>query len=251
MQTTSILSKKEQHILDNQLEIDWLKRQIEQRKQRDLGTYSAIKEKIQNMTDEQVQEKLRAYPEHVAAIRVRMDIMAQYNLSKDRISENLDDSHYILDSLYPRDTLTDEPSDLLKLQVQDLVVYRDKLVVEKMQLLEQLNEIQNRLTYLSAQAIVKYQENGQLVMNLDRVKQQAVLEQQQIENGTPAQGSVTSSQPTQERAIEKLHDIKNRLEIAKNVLMGLILESSIDWASDRKWSRVMLQLGAEEEEEED
>lgn len=108
---TSLLSKKEQHILDNQMEINWLKRQIEQRKQ-DYEAYATIKKNVEELGDDQVQEQLEYYLQQVEALRVNMDIMGQFNLSKDRIGMNLDDNHYSLEAQYPQHGGADELGDM-------------------------------------------------------------------------------------------------------------------------------------------
>ncbi|KAI8341156.1 hypothetical protein BC941DRAFT_467208 [Chlamydoabsidia padenii] len=252
--SSSLLSKKEQRLLDGHLEIDWLKRQIEQRRQ-GCVSFSAIKEKVAQLTDDQIQDQLQTYPEQVEVSRVQMDIMSQYNLSKERIMTNLDDSHYTLDALYPHlKARLPEFNGEITQKIQELVMQRDKLAVEQMQLLEELNNIQNKTTRLHSQIIGHHQENQLLGTELKTAKQQRdqrYQEQQEPQGWISTQVSLTSSQGTNDYNIDKLHEEENRLETAKNILMGLILESGIDWASDSKWSRVMMFIGTEEEKQED
>ncbi|ORZ21639.1 hypothetical protein BCR42DRAFT_196555 [Absidia repens] len=246
-EATSLLSKKEQLILDNQMEIAWLERQIEQRKQ-DYESFATMKRTVEEFNDDQIEEQVQHCLERVDSLRVSMDIMTQFNLSKDRMGINLDDNHYSVAAQYPQHN--DDFRNTEALQIQGFLMKRDKLVVEEMQLLDQLANIQKQVAHLHSQTITKYQENQQLWTRLgttqQRVERQAAQEPL-IQSQAQAQ-SVSSSQHTTEKAIEKLHDVLNRLEIAKNVLIGLILESDIDWASHRKWSRVMIQLGTEEDD---
>ncbi|CAO3590101.1 unnamed protein product [Absidia cylindrospora] len=163
--------------------------------------------------------------------------------SKDQIGINLDDNHYSVEALYPQHK--DDFRDAEALQIQDFLVKRDKLVVEEMQLLDQLDKVQNKVAQLHSQTIRKYQENQQLWMSLEAIQQR--VERQAAQQPVAQSQSQAHSVSTQ-YSTERLHDVLNRLEIAKNVLMGLILESNIDWASDRKWSRVMVLIGTEEDD---
>ncbi|SAL95295.1 hypothetical protein [Absidia glauca] len=246
-----LLSKKEQHILDSQMEIEWLQRQIEQRKQ-GFDSFAANKENVAQLTDKQVLDELAIYSEKVEHTRVDMDIMSQYNLCKDRIVTNVDDNHYTLNALYPHLKPQSYGFDSEKIQqIQSLVMQRDKLAVEEMQLLEELDNIENQTMRLHTQIIEHHQDNQQLGADLATAKEQ----QQQEQRQEPASqwrntetASVVSSQATGDFNVDKLRDIQNRLETSKNILMGLILESGIDWASDSKWSRVMLFIGTEEDD---
>ncbi|CAO3612119.1 unnamed protein product [Cunninghamella blakesleeana] len=253
----SLISKKEQQIIDNQIEIDWLKQQIQQKKKM-LATHTdsttTVAETIKNLTDEQVNEEISTFTDRLAEIRIRMDIMTQFNLNKIRIKEVLENGHFTLDTLYPLNLL-DDIQQSKRDQMELLIKERDDLIMEVMAIQQQLKDIQIKTARLQAHIVEGHQENKSLMEIFERVK----LESKKPSNSTSYSGpfpesilsdkmSVSSSQFTNDRSIEKLNEIKNRLEIARNVLMGIILESNIDWAGSRKWSKVMMHIGAEEED---
>ncbi|KAI9305240.1 hypothetical protein BJ944DRAFT_71532 [Cunninghamella echinulata] len=223
---TPLISKKEQLIIDNQIEIDWLKQQIQQKKKM-LAIQDINKAKIENLTDEEVNEELQTYSNQLADIRMRMDIMTQFNQSKIRINEALEDGHFTLDTFYPPQLL-DDVQQQKRDQMEKLIKQRDNLVLDVINIQKQLKELQIKTAKLQANIVESHQANKQLMETFEKAKTESKKASKPTSGpyGTSfPEGiisdkiSVSSSQFTSEKSVEKINEIKNRLEIAKNVLI--------------------------------
>ncbi|CAO3652068.1 unnamed protein product [Mucor hiemalis] len=94
----SILSKKEQQVLDSQREIAWLKRQIKQFEEENQAEEAVIPN---SATLENVQDSLNVYREHVNKMKSELNVYVQYNKSKEEATKAVDEQHFTLNALYP------------------------------------------------------------------------------------------------------------------------------------------------------
>ncbi|KAG0172244.1 hypothetical protein DFQ28_001506 [Apophysomyces sp. BC1034] len=225
------LTKKERQVLDSQREIDWLKRQIQQYEY----ALDAPSDTSQTVPDTPSEEDLLRYKERVDGLRNQLDVIAQFNLSKDCMTRNLDASHFTRCALYPIDA--DYNQLKRSQQVEDAVNERDQLVIEFMQLLDQLQKVKIKLAHTQRQITETHLENRELTQSLRQ------LNEDELNDRTSAV-SLTSSQDADGLA-DRMHEMRDRLEIARNVLIGLILESNIDYVDDEYWSGVMQRIGNE------
>ncbi|KAI8062707.1 hypothetical protein BC940DRAFT_308171 [Gongronella butleri] len=243
--STKVLTAKEMQIVNNQVEIEWLKTQIAARRQALESTASVNGFPLGNLTDEQVQVELEQYSQTIGRRRAQMDLLTQFNQTKDTLSRSLDKSHLTLQALFPDEPLSEgDAMSMKKRQTEQLILERDKLVVQANQLLDQLNDVTQEITDIRHKINDVRLTSRQITEELEKVRR--MLVDPTMGNSVADTMSVSSTQ-TNERTKEKLRDAKNRLEITRNILLGLILESNIDWASDPKWAKVMYTIGKEED----
>ncbi|KAF7728423.1 hypothetical protein EC973_006101 [Apophysomyces ossiformis] len=235
------LTKKERQVLDSQREIDWLQRKIQQYEQAlaspsspslPSSSSSSLRSSLPDIPTE---EDLLHYKSRVDGLRNQLDVIAQFNLSKDCMTRNLDASHFARCALYPIDA--DYNQLQRSQQVEDAIHERDALVTEFMQQLDQLQKLKIKLANTQRQITETHLENRQLMISLQQTNEGDM-------NDRTSSVSLTSSQDPDGLA-ERVHEMRDRLEIARNVLIGLILESNIDYIEDDYLSSVMQRLGNE------
>ncbi|KAI7879471.1 hypothetical protein K492DRAFT_208248 [Lichtheimia hyalospora FSU 10163] len=222
MESTAVLTNKEKQVLDSQREIEWLRRQIDQY-QRALATEPSESD---NHTEHDLCNT-------IDRLRAELDVMTQFNLSRKCLTRNLDASYHTLNTLFsgPSDHDSMERRRLVTERLQE----RDELTVLILRIVDQLKKARVQLTKTQAKVMDTHIINRQLVQAIQRVRNQR-------SEGIAREASQITVRP------EVMDDMVNRLEIARNVLMGLMLESGIDWANDERWLQVMLKLGDQVEE---
>ncbi|ORX48257.1 hypothetical protein DM01DRAFT_1338724 [Hesseltinella vesiculosa] len=209
---SSVITPKESKILASQLEIEWLETQILQRK---LALQTPPNnDDVTMLTDEDILQQQQAYSSHLEDLRSKADAMTQFNVTKDMIAKGLERSSYALRALYPvQDTSTGDALSMKLRQAEDMILERDKLVVQINQLLEELRNVDTESENLSYETSELRKQNRDLVCEFEQL--QDSMDPLKL---TTDYGSVTSSQPV-ERTKDKLLDMKNRLEISRNILL--------------------------------
>ncbi|KAL0086684.1 hypothetical protein F4703DRAFT_1927546 [Phycomyces blakesleeanus] len=218
-----ILTSKERQILNSQREIDWLQRQI-QKYEKDFETPAPSTSNVSH----DVNEDLVRYKARVDELRSEVSAFSQFNLGKNHIVQNLEASHFTRQALYP--------------DMQVAIDKRDALVVEFMKEFEELRAIKEQLSVVERQVLALHQENRQQMESIEMV------------TGIPLTGPIGSSDMSSQLSSEGsqgrmrqdgLKDMQYHLEVTRNVLLKLIMESNIDWASDPHWLEVVLRIGTE------
>ncbi|KAI8138897.1 hypothetical protein BJV82DRAFT_717078 [Fennellomyces sp. T-0311] len=228
-----LLSPKEKQILDSQREIDWLKRKIK-KYEKELEPPPEIN--VTLAAAELHEPTKESYKDTIDELREKLDIMTQFNVSKECLTSAIDASHHVLKSLYPGEIDHDsfKRSQAVKIMIRE----RDELTSLFLNGLEQLRKTKNEIAQTQAKAVERLQENRELVQSIREVKEQLVQELE-VPSGTGLLGSQTA-EPS-----ERIDDYRTRLEIARNVLRNLILESGIDYLYDDHWYQVMAEIGDE------
>ncbi|KAI8388633.1 uncharacterized protein BYT42DRAFT_611655 [Radiomyces spectabilis] len=229
----NILSEKEQLVLDSEREIDWLKRQLQ--RYENVAEAKSLEHDVRRLTLDEVTENLERYKERLNTLRTQLDVITQFNLGKDALTRSLDGSHQVLSALYPPDSAPDtlKQAGLVEKQIEE----RDELLVRFMQTFESLREVKANLVNTQRQIIECHRANRQLMASIE---EQNVSQSEII---VDMHDDLAAENP--EALTERIREMQNRFEIARNVLIGLILESNIDWVNDERWLSVMLRIGNE------
>ncbi|KAI7849427.1 hypothetical protein BDC45DRAFT_540148 [Circinella umbellata] len=246
-QEHQLLTPKEKQVLDSQREIDWLKRQIEQYEQALEPTpepdtmLSTVRDILDDEEHSNPVDTIEKHKDVIDELREKLDVMTQFNLSKNSLTQAIDASHNVLKALYPGNVDHDsfERSREIKIKINE----RDELTSLFLKGFEQLRKVKTELTQTQAKIIESHQENRELVQSIQDAKNEALLE---FERQANDERDIMASQVTDRS--ERLSDHQHRLEIARNVLMGLILESDINWTNDDHYLQVMQEIGDELEE---
>ncbi|KAI9254453.1 hypothetical protein BDA99DRAFT_518447 [Phascolomyces articulosus] len=243
MQSNQLLTPKEKQVLDSQREIDWLKRQIQQYEQA-LEPAPEMETMLSagRLEDLENLDPIESNKDVIDELREKLDVMTQFNLSKDALTEAIDATHNVLKSLYPGQVDHDsfERSRAVKIIIEE----RDNLTSLFLTGLEQLRKVKNELAQTQARIIESHQENRELVQSIRDIKEQIAqdLDEQRSRDERDIMDSQISDQT------DRISDYKYRLEIARNVLMGIILESGIEWTTDDHYLQVMQEIGDETED---
>ncbi|KAI9491858.1 hypothetical protein BDB00DRAFT_467870 [Zychaea mexicana] len=190
MQNHQLLTPKEKQVLDSQREIDWLKRQIQQYEQKldsspDLESMLSLKPSEEDNT-------IESHKETIDELREKLDVMTQFNLSKDSLTNAVDASHNVLRSLYRG--LVDHDSFERSRAVKVKIDERDELTSLFLTGYEQLRKAKNELALTQAKIIDCHQENRELMQTLRDLKEQAMQEMEQLEQSE--EGAILASQVT-------------------------------------------------------
>ncbi|KAL1928453.1 hypothetical protein VTP01DRAFT_2809 [Rhizomucor pusillus] len=233
--SNNLLSVKENQVLASQREIDWLERQID-RLQTALES-SPLAEPPSTSGDDaqEIRDQIQARKEAIDDMRTQLEVTTQFNLSKESMLRVIDSSFHTLKSLYPEES--DHDTMERHRRIREQIEVRDDIVVSIMQLLRSLRKTKNHLAQVQTKVIEHHQENRQLMKAIEEAKQQA------LDELTDADITDTTTQGSQ-GGTERIHELQDRFEIARNVLIGLILESNINWI-ESEWLEVMLRAGDE------
>ncbi|KAG2200282.1 hypothetical protein INT47_000275 [Mucor saturninus] len=219
----SILSKKEQQVLDSQREILWLKRQVEQLEKEDNFKIQEIPEG----TDEnKIKEGIKTYRTHVNEMKVQLDLVTLRNKKREGVAKAYDEHYFTLKALYPDRVGHTELE--IKKKTEQLVNRRDELVSESLRVLEEIKEKQLGLTKIRGDVIKHHMENRDVMQRVNDLKQ--------VVEGT----GVSESTALLHRQIREQ---KNYIATLRAAISGLIMESDIDWVKDPKAFSIMTKAG--------
>ncbi|KAI8997720.1 hypothetical protein BDB01DRAFT_714207 [Pilobolus umbonatus] len=161
------LTNKEKKIVDSEREILWLKRQIEQYETESTPDKDDIHIPAV-ATSEHVEESVNIYRTHINSVRLQLDILSQFNLTKDELTKNIDYQHFTVESLYPKQSAF---SDTDRIQwIQDKIKERDELVVEFMNILNDLNQKKLQLNNVQKSIIDQHIVNREIVTRINESK---------------------------------------------------------------------------------
>ncbi|KAI8058940.1 uncharacterized protein B0P05DRAFT_559130 [Gilbertella persicaria] len=224
----SLLTNKEKDLLATFREQLWLKRQIEQLEQ-DQTTDKELEELTipPEATDQHVEESIAEYKRHIDSLRTNLDMLYQFNKSKELVQEKIYTQHYTTNVLYP------EPSDHqqteLNRQTQDKLKERDDLVIELVMLIRELNQINKKLDEIHRRIMAQHIKNKELQMKLKEQRMEHVSAKEQLA------GALKSQQVNDALKLEA--------SIVRSMLGHLIDESEVQWMYDERWLQVMLRIG--------
>ena len=106
-QEHQLLTPKEKQVLDSQREIDWLKRQIEEYEQalEPAPEPDTMLSTVRNMEGDQENsnpvDTIELHKDVIDELREKLDVMTQFNLSKNSLTQAIDASHNVLKAFYP------------------------------------------------------------------------------------------------------------------------------------------------------
>ncbi|KAI9316444.1 hypothetical protein BX666DRAFT_243662 [Dichotomocladium elegans] len=207
-ENNSIVSNKERQILESQREIEWLKRQIKNYEQ--IMTEPSPDEQRTNEEPsvDQSNDPLIQQQSKIDRIRTDLEVITQWNLSKDLLTRNFDASHYILQTLYakPSDHDTMERSR----KVKDKIDERDMLTAEILKTLNTLSEIKRELAQTQKEILASHNENRQVMKNIH-----ALMEKEAQEMET-SDADITGTQLSQRQ--DAMEAITNRYEVVRNLM---------------------------------
>lgn len=154
MASEEVLSSKEKQVLDSQRELLWLKRQIHQYEEEDKAEKAVIPEEASRAD---IIDTMPLYRAHINEMRGELDILTQYNNSKETLLEALNESHYAIKALYPE--RSDHHDMEIKKLTQDLIDQRDELVLQFFLVQKELEARKNELTKLQHQVLQQHETN--------------------------------------------------------------------------------------------
>ncbi|CAG8438200.1 8888_t:CDS:2 [Diversispora eburnea] len=140
------------------------------------------------------------------------------NLVKDKAIESIEIGRVIINSLYPKEL----ELSLQNSQFNELLNTRDSFVSEFLKSHQELLKVQAEMTKLQQAIIVRQHDNRELMKKIKNIKQSSI--------------DFNSMQ-------SDLSNTMAKIEIVKNVLQGLILESGINWVEDEHLLKLMLKIG--------
>ncbi|ORY96336.1 hypothetical protein BCR43DRAFT_491519 [Syncephalastrum racemosum] len=221
MTTPSVLTNKERFLLASQAEIDWLEAQIKQY-EIDLADTP--------LTEQDDTEEIQTNPRD--AQRIKLEALIQYNLNTASIGRNLDSAMLAFNSLFPKDA--DEDNLKRSRAVESLIEERDQVTVEVMALLSELREARYELGQVQARSRQVQQSNRETLKAIREAQERHLADTDEA-----------STQTNDDLALQQSKESLEKLEMSRNALMGLILESNIDWTNNKRWRETMLMLGDE------
>jgi hypothetical protein len=166
-----ILSNKEKQLLNSYREIQWVKRRIAQLEEEDKADKLDIPD---TATAENIKESAILYKQHINEMRSELDMLTQYNKSKEAITTVIDEHHLAIKALYPEPT--DHHHMELKKTTEEYINKRDDLVLEFFSVLKTLDE--KKLEYTRLQRLV-IQEH---LRNKDTVQHIKALQVEQVDH---------------------------------------------------------------------
>lgn len=162
----SILSKKEQKVLDSHREILWLKRQIGQLEQEDKFETQDIPE---DTDQESIKEGINTYRSHINDMRVQLDLATLRNSKREEILKAIDEHYFTIKALYPERIGHHELE--IKKTTEQYVNKRDELVTEFMNVLDALKEQKLELTQIQGDIIKQHLVNRQVMKRVTDLEQ--------------------------------------------------------------------------------
>lgn len=160
-QQKEILTAKEKLLLDSQREIDWLKRQIEQFEEEDQVEKATIP---QRFSREDFLATYPVYQAHINELRGELDILTQYNTSKETLLEAINESHFALKALYPE--RTDHYDTEIKKLTQDLINQRDALITQFFTIQHVIEEKKTALIEKQRELMHQYEVNRETMSKI-------------------------------------------------------------------------------------
>lgn len=157
MASSNILTAKEKQVLASQREIDWLERQID-RFQTALASPPSTPSPSPSASEEPqesqiIHDAIQARKQAIDELRTQLDVMTQFNLSKEAMLRAIDASYYTLNSLYPKES--DHDTMERHRQIREQIDIRDDIIVSIMQLLKSLRKTKNNLAQVQTRVIGK------------------------------------------------------------------------------------------------
>lgn len=162
----SILSKKEQKVLDSHREILWLKRQIEHYEKEDQFEVQEIPEDVD---EKSIKDGILTYRKHINEMKIQLDLATLRNKKREEIAKAIDEHYFTLKAIYPERAGHSEME--IKRITEQHVNNRDKLVSEFMHVLEELNEKKLELTKVQGDIIKQHLANRQVMQRVDDLQQ--------------------------------------------------------------------------------
>lgn len=166
----SSITDKEKKILNSQREILWLKRQIERYEQDDKTRIEYKKSTIpETATDAHVEESIEQFKSHIDSMRTNLDMVYQFNQTKDVVSKSLNNQHFTLQALYPE--RSDHHDMELRKLTEERINTRDKMVSEFIVLLRRLNKKKIALVQVQRQIVKQHELNRELTRTVRELQQ--------------------------------------------------------------------------------
>ncbi|CAG8638327.1 6679_t:CDS:2, partial [Acaulospora morrowiae] len=171
---------------------------------------------VETENEFRLKEEIKKKEKELALLRTK-------NMLKDKAIGSVEIGRAILSSLYPPNSGS-HISCLTK-----LVNERDSLVSEFLTSHQELLKARTELAKLQQSVIMCHNDNRELMRRIKNVR---------------SQSSVSTSADLN-RLQRDLSEAEAKLEVTKNVLQGLILESGVNWVADEHLLKLMLNIGKE------
>ncbi|PHZ11842.1 uncharacterized protein RHIMIDRAFT_238498 [Rhizopus microsporus ATCC 52813] len=218
----SSLTEKEKQILNSHREILWLQRQIEEYEQETEGEID-----LAEIATEELSDQVDQYNNHISTLRSQLDSLVQMNEIKERLLVNMDAHYFSVKALYPK--LSNHHSNALKKSTEEKINQRDARVVEFMKLLQEFSAKKNELIQIQRKLIQQHIKNKEISKEIQELKEH----------------EISQVQDNHEQLSQGITEAINQLLTVRGVLLGLILESDIDWEGDDRWRETVLRIGSE------
>ncbi|EIE87987.1 hypothetical protein G6F46_010245 [Rhizopus delemar] len=178
------ITKKEKQILNSHREILWLQRQIEEYEQEEDPDF----ELPETITEQNIDEHLTQYSDHISELRSEVDLLAQLNQLKEKLASNIDAQYFTEKALYPK---TSNQVNLLDKLTEEKINERDAKVVEFFNLLKQFTVKKYELTRLQSELIQQHIKNKETIKEIQELKQND-FSKAQVDHQTLSQGITES-----------------------------------------------------------
>ena len=182
----SLLTNKEKSLLAAYREKLWLERQIEQLEQ-DEKTEKELEELTipPEATDLHVEESISEYKRHIDNLRANLDMLYQFNKSKEMLQEKIYTQHFVTEALYPKPT--DHQQTKLIEHTQAQIAKRDELMLELVTLVSQLSEKKDELQSVHRKIISQHIANKQLQADLREERAEHSIAKEQLGGAVKSQ----------------------------------------------------------------
>ncbi|KAI8379934.1 hypothetical protein EDC96DRAFT_118548 [Choanephora cucurbitarum] len=182
----SLLTNKEKSLLAAYREKLWLERQIEQLEQ-DEKTEKELEELTipPEATDLHVEESISEYKRHIDNLRANLDMLYQFNKSKELLQEKIYTQHFVTETLYPKPT--DHQQTKLIEHTQAKIAKRDELMLELVTLVSKLSEKKDELQNVHRKIISQHIANKQLQADLREERAEHSIAKEQLGGAVKSQ----------------------------------------------------------------
>ncbi|CAG8587666.1 8981_t:CDS:2 [Acaulospora morrowiae] len=212
-----IFTNKEKELLKWLERLESLKNQRREQEyalqiQKHMSTFNLV----ETANEFRLKEEIKKKEKELALLRTK-------NMVKDKVIGSVEIGRAILSSLYSSNSGS-HVSCLTK-----LVNERDSLVSEFLTSHQELLKARTELAKLQQSVIMCHNDNRELTRKIKDVRSQ----------------SSASTSADLNRLQRDLSEAEAKLEVTKNVLQDLILESGVNWVADEHLLKLMLNIGKE------
>ncbi|OZJ03715.1 hypothetical protein BZG36_03294 [Bifiguratus adelaidae] len=237
---TQGFSLQEQQLYQWTQSLAWVDTQIKDYEVAILARQNGSTEDVP-MPQEGASQTIQNLEREVDRLKHELLLASQYTASKNRITQSLHDSHVILDTLFPtwhnENTSADEAEEQ---NLRDLIDERDELVVKALRSWTEVQKLTSELSALEKQVGAQHTQNRTIMSSILKLTNPSP--QTTDANAADPSADKFLSQETGELrgARERLAEWKVKVDVASNVIQGLILESGLDWSKDPRLVDILL-----------